>query len=100
MDLVILIVILTIVVIAFKKFSSFVYFMVIIDLFLRIITELGVRLGIYEINHFISTYIPSSIPSILSKYASDIFLTVLMWGYLAIYVIFEVYIIKSFMKKK
>ncbi|MDD3341852.1 MAG: hypothetical protein PHN72_06685 [Bacilli bacterium] len=100
MDLVILILILTIVVVIFKKFSSFVYFMVIIDLFLRIITQIGVSLGIYEINHFISTYIPASIPVILSKYAADIFLTVLMWGYLAIYVIFEVYIVQSFIKKK
>lgn len=100
MDLVILIVILTIVVVVFKKFSSFVYFMVIVDLFLRILTQLGISLGIYEINHFISTYIPSSIPTILSKYSSGIFLTVLMWGYLVMYVIFEVYIIKSFMKKK
>lgn len=100
MDLVFLIVILTIVVIVFKKFSSFVYFAVMVDLLLRIITQIGISLGLVEISTFISTYIPSSIPTIFSKYASGIFLTILMWAYIALYIIFEVYLVKSFMKKK
>lgn len=100
MDLVILIVILAIIVLIFKKFSSFVYFTVFIDLFLRILYKLSAMLGIAEISSFITKYVPSSIPAILGKYSTGIFLTILMWGYLIIYIIFEVYVIKTFMKKK
>ncbi len=100
MDLVILIIILAIIVLIFKKFSSFVYFTVIIDLFLRILHQISAMLGIVEISSFVNKYIPASIPAILSKYSTGIFLTILIWGYIIIYIIFEVYIIKTFMKKK
>ncbi len=100
MDLVILIVILLIIVLVFKQFSSFIYFTVIIDLFLKTVHLIGAYLGIAEINNFLSLYIPSSIPAIFEKYSTGIFFTILMWGYIAIYVIFEIYIIKTFMKKK
>lgn len=100
MDLVILIIILAIIVLIFKKFSSFVYFTVIIDLFLRILHQISSMLAIAEISSFVNKYIPASIPAILSKYSTGIFLTILIWGYIIIYIIFEVYIIKTFMKKK
>lgn len=100
MDLVILIVILLIIVLVFKQFSSFIYFTVIIDLFLKTLHLIGAYLHIAEINRFLALYIPSSIPAILEKYSTGVFLTILMWGYIAIYVIFEVYIIKTFMKKR
>lgn len=100
MDLVILIVLLLIIVLVFKQFSSFIYFTVIIDLFFKTMHLIASYLGIYEISHFIYSYIPSSIPAIFEKYSTGVFLTILMWGYIAIYVIFEVYIIKTFMKKK
>lgn len=100
MDLVILIVLLLIIVLVFKRFSSFIYFTVIIDLFLRMIHYIASYLGIAEISNFVSSYIPGSIPAILGKYSTGIFFTILMWGYIVVYVIFEVYIIKTFMKKK
>ncbi len=100
MDLVILIVLLMVVVLAFKKFSSFVYCMVIIDLFLRILTLIRINLAIPELTHLIVKYIPESIPAILAKYSSGIFYTVLMWGYIILYIIFEWYIIRTFLKKK
>lgn len=100
MDLVILIVLLLIVVIAFKKFSSFVYCTVIIDLFLRILTMIHINLAIPEFSSFVVKYVPESIPTILAKYSTGIFYTVLIWGYIALYVLFEVYIVKTFFKKK
>lgn len=100
MDLVILIIFLLIIVLVFKQFSSFIYFTVIIDLFLKTIHLIGYYLGIAEINNFIYRYIPASIPAILEKYSTGIFFTILMWGYIIIYIIFEFYIIKTFIKKR
>jgi hypothetical protein len=100
MDLVILIILLAIVVIIFKKFSSFVYFMVIIDLFLRILHELTSLINVYELTSFVTKYIPASVPAILAKYSAGIFYTLLIWGYVIVYIIFETYIVRTFMKKK
>lgn len=100
MDLVILIILLLLVVIVFKRFSNFVYCMVIIDLFLRILTWICAHIGIVELSNFIARYIPESIPAILAKYSNGIFYTVLIWGYIIIYIIFEVYIFRTFLKKK
>jgi len=100
MDLVILIILLLIVVVVFKKFSSFVYCMVIIDLFLRILHQLTALIDIYELTSFVSKYIPASVPSILAKYSTGIFYTLLIWGYVITYIIFETYIIRTFIKKK
>ena len=74
--------------------------MVIIDLFLRILTLIRINLAIPELTHLIVKYIPESIPAILAKYSSGIFYTVLMWGYIILYIIFEWYIIRTFLKKK
>lgn len=100
MDLVILIILLMIVVLAFKKFSSFVYCMVIIDLFLRILTLIRIHLNIPELSSLIVRYIPESIPAILARYSTGVFYTVLIWGYIILYIIFEWYSIRIFFKKK
>ena len=100
MDLIVLIILLLLIVLIFKKFSSFVYFMVIIDLFLRIIHYFKSLVNINELTALINNYVPASIPTILDKYADGIFLTILLFGYLIIYIIFEFYIIRTFIKKK
>jgi hypothetical protein len=100
MDLVILIVILTVIVLVFKRFSSFVYFVAIIDILLKILTFIKYNLNIAEVSNFIATYFPESIPDILGKYSSGIFYTLLIWGYIIIYIIFLTYIFRTFLKKK
>lgn len=100
MDLVIIVILLMIVVLAFKTFSSFVYFTAIIDLFLRILTLIRYNIGIPDISNFIANYIPESIPAIFAKYSTGVFYTLLIWGYIVLMVIFLVYTIKIFMKKK
>lgn len=100
MDLVILVVLIGIVVFVFKQFSSFVYFMAIVDILLRIITFIKLNIGIPELSSFLDAYIPVSIPAIIDTYSTGIFNTILIWGYVIIYIIFETYIIRTFFRKK
>lgn len=100
MDLVILIVLIGIVVLIFKKFSTFIYFIAIIDIFLRILTFIKLQLSNFPIYGFLNKYIPASIPGILNAYSSGILNTVLIWLYVIGMMIFEFYIIKSFFRKK
>lgn len=100
MDLVILIVILTVVVIAFKKFDNFVYCAIFIDILLRILTQIKIILHINELTRFMNQYIPESIPFIFRKYSSGIFFDILLFGYIVLYIIFEVNLFKIFVNKK
>lgn len=102
MDLVILVVLLLIVVFFFKSFDSFVYFMALVDIFLRILSFITVEFGTYipEVANWIKTYIPSSIKAIIDSYSTDIFNTILTIGYVVIFILFEYYVIKYFFKKR
>ena len=100
MDLVILIVLIGIVVFFFKKFSSFIYFLAIVDIFLRIMTFIKLQISNYEIYSFLNKYIPTSIPSIIDAYSSGILNTILIWLYVIAIIIFESYIIRTFFRKK
>ena len=83
-DLVILVLLILFVIFFFKDFSCFVYFIALFDILLRILDN----------------YIPESIPSLLSQYISGLPYTLILWLYILIFIIFEVYIIKIFWKKK
>lgn len=98
-DLVVLAVILVIVIFFFKKFSSFVYSIAIIDIFLRILTFLKYN-TVPELKSLIGKYFPESIPAIISKYSNGIFYTILMWAYVIIFAIFLGYITIYFINKK
>lgn len=100
MDLVILLILVGIVVLIFKKFSSFIYFLAIVDIFLRIMTFIKLQISNYEIYNFLNKYIPTSIPGILNSYSTGILNTILIWLYVIAMIIFESYIIRTFFKKK
>jgi len=100
MDLVIILVLMAIVILVFKRFSSFIYFVGIVDIFLRTMTYIKQMLNVKEISNFIGKYIPSSIPSILGNYSEGILYDVLMWLYIIGMIIFLSYLIRTFFKKK
>lgn len=95
-DLIIIIVLLIAVIVIFRRFSSFVYAMAIVDIFLRIMDFLRVKVPLAELERIF----PSSIPAILDKYTNDILLDILLWAYVFIYACFLVYITNYFIHKR
>ncbi|MDD5888892.1 MAG: hypothetical protein PUC82_05355 [bacterium] len=99
-DLIVLIILILVVVMFFKRFSSFVFFMAIIDIFLRIMTFIKNNIGVNDISYIIGKYLPESIMHIIHKYTDGIVSTVLDWCFVIIMIIFLSYIVKIFIKKK
>ncbi len=95
-DLIIVVVLLLLVIFVFRKFSSFVYALAIIDIFLRIIDYLRINVPLKELGNIF----PSNIPAILDKYTDGMLLQILMWIYVFIYVCFLVYITNYFIHKR
>lgn len=101
-DLVVLIVGIILVLMFFRRFSSFVFFMAIVDIFLRILAFIKNNIGLKDVAHVIGKYLPENVFVIINKYTGNIPLlnTILKWGFVFIMCIFLGYIIKIFLKKK
>lgn len=101
MDIVVVMAILGCIVFFFKRtFSGFVYAVGAIDILFRLLDFLKVKLLSSEISAFISNYLPASIPSLINKYTDGGFNTFLIWVYVGIMIVFEFYIIRTFIKKR
>lgn len=98
-DVIIILILLGVVIFLFRKFSSFVYAVAIIDIFLRILTFIRDN-TVPELKSLIGKYFPESIPAIIAKYSNGVFYNILIWAYVIIFAIFLVYIIKYFIKKR
>lgn len=99
-DLIVIIVLIVAVVLFFRKFSSFVYFIAILDMILRILTFIKNNIGLPDVRALIGKYIPASIPALIGKYTDGIFYTIVMWAFVIIMCIFLGYTIRIFWKKK
>lgn len=101
-DLIILIILLILVIMFFQRFSSFVFFMAIVDIFLRILAFIKNNIGLKDVAEVIGKYLPENIFAIIDKYTKDLDLVniILKWCFVGIMTIFLVYIIKIFMKKR
>ena len=101
-DLIVLVVLIFIVVMFFKRFSSFVFFMEIVDIFLRILTFVKNNIGLPDVAALINEYIPESIIAIIDKYTATIPILngILRWTFVIIMMIFLSYIVKIFINKK
>ena len=98
-DLIILLVLLGLVVFFFRRFSSFVYAVAIIDIFLRILTFLKYN-TVPELKALIGKYFPQSVASIIAHYTNGVFYTICIWAYVIVMTIFLGYIINYFIKKR
>lgn len=99
-DLAVVIVLLLVVLFCFRRFSSFVYAVAIIDIFLQILHFLKDNIPVPEFEALIANYFPDSIPSIIRSYTSGILYTIIMWGFAIIYMIFLSYIVDTFLHKR
>ena len=101
-DLIVLIVLLILVLMFFKRFSSFVFFMAIVDIFLRILAFIRCNIGLRDVSSLIGKYLPSNMFEIIDKYTSnwDTVNIILKWVFVGIMGIFLFYITKIFLKKK
>ena len=99
-DLILLIVLIFIVVMFFKRFSSFVFCIAVFDIFFRILTFIKQNIPLEDVSSIMDKYIPTGVLGIISKYSSGIIETILSWIYLVIMAIFWFYITKIFISKK
>ena len=98
-DVVVLIVLLVVVVMFFKRFSSFVFFMAIVDIFLRIVTYL--KMYIIKDNAFgFFDFIPESIPAIIKSFDLGMFNDIVMFLYVLVYMIFLGLLFSKFVNRK
>lgn len=98
MDIVILLIIVLLIAIIFKRISNTIIFLGLIDIFLRIINFIGNN-TVRELNNFINKYFPSSIPGIISKYSSGVIETVLIWGYVILMCMFLYYVFRMLLRR-
>ena len=96
---IILILILVLVIVFFKDFHAFVYSIVMIDIFLRICTYL--KLNIIKDTAFpFLSMVPSNVPDVINSFELGFFNDILMFLYIIVYIIFEVFMIGKFVHKK
>ncbi len=101
-DLIIVILLIIVVLMFFQRFSSFVFLMAIIDIFLRILTFIKYNIGLKDVSQIIGKYLPENMFDIINKYTGQYHLInlILKWGFVIIMIFFLSYIIKIFLKKK
>ena len=101
-DLIILLILLVVVVMFFKRFSSFVFFIAIVDIFLRILAFIKKNIPAKDVAALIGKYLPESVFDIINKYTGNMELvnTILKWCFVGIMTCFLFYITKIFLKKK
>ena len=101
-DLVILIIGIILVVMFFKRFSSFIFFLAIVEITLRILAFVKNNIGLGDVSNLIGKYLPENIFEIIDNYTSSISVlcTILKWVFVFFMTTFLVYITKIFLKRK
>ena len=98
-SLVVFVLALILVVVFFKDFHAFVYFVVASDIFLRIVTYLKMNIIKDSAFGFLSV-IPANVPAIIKSFDLGIFNEILMFIYIVVYIIFESFMIRNFVRRK
>lgn len=99
MDLVVLLVLIIVIAFFYRDYKNVVYFLGIVEIFFRIIHFIGDHLKITGLNKIVDEYIPTSLFTMLGKYANGLLYEILMWLLLFCFISFEVYLIKYFFKR-
>ena len=83
----------------FKNFNACVYFIVMVDIFLRVLAYLIQHYLRADAFSFIES-LPSSVLEILNSFEVGVLNEILVIIYIIIYIIFEVLLIRFFIKRK
>ena len=100
MDGIIVIILIVIACVYFRRLDKGVYSVAIVDLFLRIFNYLIKNIKIDGVTNHLNKYMPESIPSIINKYTDGVVTDLLIWVYVIVMAIFLYYTIIAFIKKK
>jgi hypothetical protein len=100
MDLIIILILIIAICFFFKDFRNVVYFFGILEIFFRVIHYIANHIGVSEIANVVNTYIPSSLLSVIAKYANGLLYDIFAWGLVFIFCCLEFYLIKYFIKRK
>ena len=84
----------------FRRFSKSVYALAIIDIFLRLINYISANIGIPGFNGWVKSIFPTSIPGLLDNYMDGMLLTVFVWIYVILMVVFLFYVVRTFLRKR
>ena len=84
----------------FRTFSKTVYAVAIIDIFLRLLNYISGHIGIKGFHAWVVSIFPASIPDMLDNYMNGILLTVFVWIYVGLMVVFLFYVTRTFIRKK
>lgn len=98
-ELLIFIIALAAIIFFFKNFNACVYFIVMVDIFLRIVTYLTQHYLRADAFSFLDS-MPSSVLEILNGFSEGMLNEILVIIYIIIYIIFEVLLIRFFIKRK
>lgn len=100
LDLVIVLVLIIIAFCWFRTFSKTVYAVAIIDIFLRLLYYISANVGIPGFYNWVRSIFPESIPGLLDNYMNGILLTIFIWIYVGLMVVFLFYVTRTFIRKK
>lgn len=102
MDLILVILVVAIVIVAlfFKDFKSVVYFLGIVEIFLRLVHRIALLIKVDSFSNFSNKYIPGSLENVINTYSSGILNVVLVWLLILLFVFFEWYLINFWLGKK
>ena len=98
MSLIILVVVLILIVVLCRSFRSFIYAFANSDILLRIIAFISSQVT-GSVHQFLEQ-IPDSIQSMIAADSRGVLYTVLMWIYVALYIVFVSYLIPGFFRRR
>lgn len=100
LDLVVVLIVIIIGLVKYKKFSSYIYLFAFTDICFRVLNYINSQIYLNGVHEFVNQYIPSSIYSVIVKYTTDLIETVLIWVYVGFFVVFLYYTLQILLKKK
>ena len=102
MEIVLIVLVVAIIVVGlfFKDFKYAVYLLGILEIFFRLVHKIASLLRINELTIFTNTYIPSSWENVINIYSSGFVNMLLIWTLIFLFIYFEWYLIRIWLKKK